>query len=205
MKGKQAKITGVILAGGRARRMGGQDKGLIPLIDRPLITYVLDAVKPCVDQLLINANRSQEEYKRFQIPVISDETTGFDGPLAGILAAMKVSQTDALITAPCDTPMLQERMVQRMINTMRNHEAEICVAHDGNRLQPVFLGLDCELKKNLERYLDSGNRKIDIWLNQHVMKVVDYSDCPEMFVNINSPDELADIEAMMMKKGLSRE
>ncbi|MEE9395521.1 MAG: molybdenum cofactor guanylyltransferase MobA [Methylococcales bacterium] len=202
MKGKQAKITGVVLAGGRARRMSGEDKGLIPLNDRPLITYVLGALKPCVDQLLINANRNQKEYEKFGIPVISDETTGFDGPLAGILAAMKISQTDALITVPCDTPMLQERMVQRMINTMRNHKAEIYVAHDGNRLQPVFLGLDCKLKKSLERYLDSGNRKIDIWLNQHVMKVIDYTDCPEMFININSPDELANIEQVLMEKGL---
>ena len=74
-------ITGIILAGGRARRMGGQDKGLIKLARKPMIEYVLNAIKPQVDDIIINANRNQTVYEKYGFPVVADQIEGYCGPL----------------------------------------------------------------------------------------------------------------------------
>ena len=113
------RITGLILAGGRARRMGGQDKGLIPLAGRPLIAWVIEALRPQVGSILISANRNQAAYAAFGYPVIGDEAggpdlTGFQGPLAGIAAAMTLAQTPWLLTLPCDTPLLPADLAARL-------------------------------------------------------------------------------------------
>ena len=95
-------LTGMILAGGKARRMGGQDKGLIPYQGRPLIAHVLERLEPQVQAILINANRSHDQYAQFGHPVIADAEGGFLGPLAGILAGLRAAQTELLLCVPCD-------------------------------------------------------------------------------------------------------
>ena len=87
-------ITAVILAGGKGRRLEGQDKGLVVYQDKPLIQHVIERIQPQVANIVINANRNQEEYKRFGFPVISDEMSDFQGPLAGFSTAMKSVKTD---------------------------------------------------------------------------------------------------------------
>ena len=114
-----AAITGLILAGGRARRMGGQDKGLIPLAGRPLIAWVIAALTPQVGRILINANRNQAAYAAFCHPVIGDEAggaelAGFQGPLAGIAAAMTRAETPWLLTLPCDAPLAPADLASRL-------------------------------------------------------------------------------------------
>ena len=95
-------FTGVILAGGAASRMGGQDKGLIPLNGRPLIEYILDAFTPQVGQVIINANRNQALYAHYGHPVIKDDFTGFCGPLAGMASCLRSVTTPIMVTTPCD-------------------------------------------------------------------------------------------------------
>ena len=114
-----AAITGLILAGGRARRMGGEDKGLIPLAGRPLIAWVIDALAPQVGRILISANRNQAAYAAFGHPVIGDEAVGaelagFQGPLAGIAAAMTRMETPWLLTLPCDAPLAPADLASRL-------------------------------------------------------------------------------------------
>lgn len=191
MQTDHAKITGVVLAGGQARRMGGNDKGLIVLQGRPLVGYAIDALRPVSGQILINANRNRATYADFGYPVIPDQSSGFDGPLAGILSAMKAAETPYLLTVPCDCPRLQGDLLRRMMETRDTYHADACVAHDGERLHPVVLLLACRLEDSLEAYLAAGQRKIDTWLNQHRLVTVDYSDHPEMFQNVNTREDLA--------------
>ncbi|MEI8077836.1 MAG: molybdenum cofactor guanylyltransferase, partial [Betaproteobacteria bacterium] len=99
-------ITGLILAGGRAQRMGGIDKGLIPFHGKALIESAIQALKSQVGQILINANRNITKYSIYGYPVIVDEAPDFSGPLAGFSAGLKVCKTPYLVTSPCDSPLM---------------------------------------------------------------------------------------------------
>jgi molybdenum cofactor guanylyltransferase len=197
MSDNQTKITGVVLAGGLARRMGGTDKGLIQLKGRPLISYAIDAILSVTDRALINANRNHEAYRALGYPVVSDRTSTFDGPLAGILSAMQTVETPYILTLPCDCPLFEGEHLQRMVDTMDAEKMDCCTAFDGRRLHPVFLLLDCRLSASLDAYLSTGQRKIDTWLNQHRLGLVDYSDQPEIFRNVNTQEDLAVVESAL--------
>ncbi len=197
MYDNQAKITGVVLAGGLARRMGGTDKGLIHLQGRPLISYAIDALLSVTDRVLINANRNHEAYRALGYPVVSDRTSTFDGPLAGILSAMQTVETPYILTLPCDCPLFEGEHLRRMVDTMDAEKMDCCAAFDGHRLHPVFLLLDCRLSASLEAYLSTGQRKIDTWLNQHRLGLVDYSDQPEIFRNVNTQEDLTAVQSAL--------
>jgi molybdenum cofactor guanylyltransferase len=194
MSPRSITVTGVVLAGGLARRMGGGDKGLIPFAGRPLIAYALAAIGPVVDQVIINANRNPDKYREFGVPVVPDHTTSFDGPLAGILAAMLGTESDYLLTVPCDSPLIDSETLDRMIAAMEGEPVDCLVADDGERLHPVVLLVDRRLQQDLAAYLGRGERKIDRWFMQHRWKAVNFSDRPGVFRNINTPQELADLE-----------
>ncbi len=189
-----SNVTAVILAGGKGRRMGGVDKGLIEFNGQALIKPIIAALAPQVEQLIINANRNLESYRELGYPVISDADNNFFGPLAGFLAAMKAADNDELFLAPCDGPLLKGELMQRLISARRNSSSDIAVAHDGNRLQPVYVSLLTNLKTSLEAYLHSGERKIDHWYQQHSVIQVDCSDIKDCFVNINTLDERNQLE-----------
>ncbi|MFT5133099.1 MAG: molybdopterin-guanine dinucleotide biosynthesis protein A [Gammaproteobacteria bacterium] len=188
-------ITAVILAGGQARRMGGQDKGLIEVSGKPMIEYLITALRVQLDNIIINANRNQDIYGKYGFPVIADNYEGFNGPLAGMASCMKVIETKYMITAPCDSPNLPADYVLRMFNALEEHQSDISVADSGERIQPVFSLLKCSLLDSLLDYLDSGERKIDRWFEQHAMTRVDFSDKPETFINVNTLEDIKNIEA----------
>ncbi len=181
------EITAVILAGGRGRRMGGKDKGLVKLNGAPLIEHVLSAVSPQVGQLVINANRNIEEYQRYGFPVVSDAMADYQGPLAGFASTMAAAETDYIVTIPCDSPLPPADLVQRLVHALQSENAELAVAHDGERLQPVFALIQVSLLPSLQEFLQRGDRKIDLWYAQHKMAKADFSDTPETFLNINTP------------------
>src|SRR5690606_37051954 len=105
-------VSGVILAGGRATRMGGDDKGWVPLAGTPLIQHVLTRLRPQVDEVLINANRSQARYRQLA-PVIGDAQADFQGPLAGMLAGLTAARHDWVLFVPCDGPALPLDLMTR--------------------------------------------------------------------------------------------
>jgi molybdenum cofactor guanylyltransferase len=191
----EAPITGVILAGGEARRMGGNDKGLLALRGRPMIAYTLESLRPQVDTLLISANRNMDRYAEFGFPVVGDTLTGFHGPLAGIYSAMRAAGTPLIATVPCDAPFLPPDLVRRLGAALRDTGTDIAVAHNGERMQPVFALLRRELADALERFLARGERKIDRWYAEHRTTIVDFSDAPATFINVNTPDEVTQVEA----------
>lgn len=185
----RSQITAVILAGGQGRRMGGKDKGLIHFSNKPLIQSVIEKILPQVEHIIINANRNTAAYEAFGYPVISDTMNDFQGPLAGILAAMICAPTKYIACVPCDGPMLSDTLVTRLASQLLENNAEIAVAHDGNRLQPVYVLISTFLIDSLEQYLLSGERKIDRWYAQHNVTMVDFSDSPDSFININTHQE----------------
>ena len=184
-----AEVTAVILAGGRGRRMGGVDKGLVEINNLPLIEHALSAMSPQVGQLIINANRNIEEYQRYGFPVVSDTMADYQGPLAGFASTMAAAETDYIVTIPCDSPLLPADLVQRLVHALQNGDAELAVAHDGQRLQPVFALIRVSLLPGLLEFLRRGDRKIDLWYAQHKMAMADFSDIPETFLNINTPGD----------------
>lgn len=192
---KPTQATGVILAGGLARRMNHQDKGLIPYKGRPMISYAIAAMSPVVDQLIINANRNHEQYRQFGWPVIADKSSSFDGPLAGIVTAMDYSESGVLLVMPCDCPLVTSEHLQRLLNALTKQEADIAVAFDGECLHPVFLALKTSLHTGLQDYLASGQRKVGDWLALYTVVKTDFSDQPELFININTMDELSTLES----------
>lgn len=184
-------ITAVILAGGQGRRMGGQDKGLIEFNGRPIIELLIDQLNQQNIAIVINANRNQDIYQQYAYPVISDELADFQGPLAGFATAMAKVDTGYILTLPCDGPVLADNFVDLFIENHRRKQAPICVADDGERLQPVYALIKVELLENLLAFLQSGGRKIDRWYAQHDFEKVDFSSQKSMFANINKPEDRA--------------
>ena len=191
----QTKIAGVILAGGLARRMNNQDKGLIPYKGRPLVSYAIAALTDVTDQVLINANRNREHYQAFGLPVVADQTDNFDGPLAGVLTAMIYTDADVLMVIPCDSPLIKAEHLQKLLTARAENVADVAVAFDGVRLHPVFLAIKTSLKTGLENYLASGQRKVGDWLEQQKTVTADFSNEAEIFFNINTLTDLSALEA----------
>lgn len=182
------KICWVILAGGKASRMGGDDKGLILVNGSPLIELVVNAIKPQTDLLYINANRNIEQYQSFTT-VIEDELANFQGPLAGVQSCLTHIENDWIGFTPCDSPNIPSDLIQRLNQHIRS-DVDIIVAHDGKHPQPVFsLWNRCALTK-LNTFLENGDRKIKILLQQCTTVYADFSDIPETFINLNTPEEL---------------
>lgn len=196
-------ITGVVLAGGRATRWDGRDKGLIEVCGRPMISHVLDALRPQVDHVLINANRNLDDYRAFGEPVVSDASDEFLGPLAGIASGLTAARTEWVVIVPCDSPLLTPECVARLGAAHdENGMIDIAVAHDGKRIQPVFALIRRGVVDDLKAFLESGGRKIDQWYEQQRMQLVDFSDIPDNFENINRPEDRDRLEGRIRNRTL---
>jgi len=187
------EITALILAGGKSRRMGGRDKGLLPFGDDLLVGHVIRAIVPQVGAAMISANRHREDYERFGLPVLADPIADFQGPLAGFLAGLQAVKTQYLLTLPCDGPVVIPDLARRLAAGMSAADADIAVAHDGQRLQPVYALLNARVLPGLRQALDEGERKIDRWYPRHHWVTVDFSDAPQQFSNINTPEDYANV------------
>lgn len=187
-------VTGLVFAGGLARRMDGREKGLLALRGRPLIAHVLERFAPQVGGIVINANRECETYVGFGHPVIADVIGGFAGPLAGLQAGLQACATPLLATAPCDAPLLPLDLVARLHDALVASRAPIAAASTGGRLQPTFMLCRREVLGDLERYLSGGGRKIHTWLVDMGVLAVPFAD-DAAFANINTPAELDALES----------
>lgn len=184
-------VTGVVLAGGLGRRMGGVDKGLQELDGRPLVAHVIGRLAPQVGSLLINANRNRESYAAFGHPVVADAIDGFAGPLAGLHAALAAATTPFVATAPCDSPFLPEDLVFRLFAALTVNAAQIAVARTGDQVHPVFCLCRRELLPSLAAYLQAGERRFGGWTATLAAVEVAFDDQPAAFENINTRAELA--------------
>jgi molybdopterin-guanine dinucleotide biosynthesis protein A len=188
-------ITGLVLAGGMGRRMGGVDKGLLELRGRPLVAWVVERLRPQVDSLLINANQNRERYAGFGCPVVADQIPDFAGPLAGLHAALSAASTPLVATAPCDSPFLPEDLVSRLFSALTAAGAEIAVARTFDQPHPVFCLCRRELLPHLAVFLAGGGRKFERWYATLKVVEVAFDDEADAFENINTREELGRFEA----------
>jgi len=192
-------LAAIILAGGRATRMDGQDKGLIPLAGRPMIAHVIDAIRPQVNALAVNANRSLDAYAALGLPVLNDDMADYPGPLAGMAAGLAWCPAEGLLTLPCDGPQVPPDLAERLQAALG--DGEVAVAHDGKRLQPVHALLRRRCLPSLQAFLADGGRKIDRWYATLDTRIADLSDRQDLFVNVNTPEQRAAMEAHLLGKG----
>lgn len=183
-----AKVTGVVLAGGRATRMGGQDKGLLLLNGKPLWRHVASRLLPQVDSLVISANRNIELYQQSGFSVITDTLADFPGPLAGMLSVMQAVESEWFLFCPCDTPNIPADVVSRLQAAI--NDAPAAWVNDGQRDHPTLCLVNRRVIPLLEAYLASGERRVMVFLKQAGGHDVLFSDGAHRFANVNTPDDL---------------
>jgi len=188
-------ITGVVLAGGLGRRMGGVDKGLQVLRGKPLVQWVIERFAPQVDELLINANQNLDRYEELGYRVIRDEIGGFAGPLAGLHRALTEARHERVATVPCDSPFLPRDLVARLSSALDAAGADLAVARTGDQPHPVFCLCRKEVLPGLTAFLAAGGRKIDAWYASLKAVEVPFDDAVAAFSNINTRDELRNFES----------
>ena len=181
-------VTGIVLAGGQGRRMGGVDKGLQLLHGKPMVAAVLARLAPQVDEILINANQNLEAYARFGCRVVPDTVGGFAGPLAGLHAGMSEASHPLVLTVPCDSPFLPLDLFSRLEKELKQND--LAVARTGDQPHPVFALVRTTVKKNLEDCLSRGGRKIDAWYGSLKVIEIPFDDEADAFRNINTREEL---------------
>ena len=174
--------------------MGGVDKGLMLLRGKPMVAWVIERLRPQVDELVINANQNLDRYRALGETVHPDEIDGYIGPLAGLHAALGRTELPLLVTAPCDSPFLPVDLVARLHDALLEHGADLAVAHTFDQRHPVFTLCRRTVLPTLTAYLDAGGRKMDGWYAPLKQVDVSFDDQPEAFRNINTRTELDDLE-----------
>lgn len=174
--------------------MGGVDKGLVALQQKPLIQHVIGRLTPQVDEILINANREIAQYQSFTYPVLQDSHENFIGPLAGFSLGLQYAKYDYLLTVPCDSPFLPHDLAQRLLDALIAHDADIAVASSDGNVHPVFCLCKKSVLPSLTAYLKTGERRVSSWQKSLAYTEVDFSDCSEAFTNLNTFEDLAALE-----------
>ena len=188
---------GVILAGGLATRMGGGDKGLLPLGDSTILGHVIDRLAPQVAGLALNANGDPARFAALGLPVIADSIAGFAGPLSGVLAGLDWAADQGashIVTAAADTPFLPCDLVPRL-QLAGGNQGLALAASPGVR-QPTFGLWPVALREDLRAALLGGLRKVVLWTNDHGAGTAEFPD-DIAFFNVNTPDDLARAQGML--------
>ncbi len=194
------RVLGVILAGGRATRMGGGDKGLREVAGRRLIDHVIDRLGPQVAGMAINANGDPERFAEFGLSVLPDSLPDHPGPLAGVLAGLDwaaAKGADAIVTAAADTPFFPHDLVTRL--TTAGDLALAASSDADGRLQrhPTFGLWPVRLREDLREALTGGLRKIVLWTDGHGAATVEFPAEPfDPFFNVNTPEDIARAEGL---------
>ena len=197
-------LLGVVLAGGKASRMGGGDKSLLPLAGRRIIDHVLERLQLQVSDLALNANGDPARFTEFGLPVVADSVSEFPGPLAGVLAGLDWAAeqgADHILTVAADTPFfpmdLRSRLEQARV--LQAKPIALAATQGSGKLyrHPTFGLWPVSLRDDLRQALATGMRKVVLWTDQHgVAEALFSSDGYDPFFNINTPEDLVKAEAM---------
>lgn len=188
--GRRPSLTGIILAGGLATRMGGVDKGLVTWQGQPLVARVAARLAPQVDSVMIVANRNQDTYAKWG-RVVSDIIQGFEGPLAGLHAGLTSMGSDWALVVPVDAPLLSSTLADALWPSVAGtlHAFAPVCAHDGHRPQPLFGLYHGSNASSMAASLTRGERTLMRWHDQASTRWVNVGT-PDAFSNLNTPDEL---------------
>jgi molybdopterin-guanine dinucleotide biosynthesis protein A len=203
-------VTGVILAGGQSRRMGGGDKGLLDLAGKPMLAHVIERLAPQVGRLIINANGDPARFAGLGLPVVADTVPDFAGPLAGVLAGMRWARANTpaarwIATAAGDAPLLPTDLVARSLTALRDQPGGIALAQSGGELHPVIGLWPVALADDLEAQLTQGVRKVLAWTDRHGTVPVAFALVAvggaelDPFFNANTPQDLDALRAALAR------
>ena len=181
-------ITGVVLAGGKASRMGGVDKGLQTLNGTPLWQHVAHTLSKQVSTLAISANKNLAVYRESGYPVYPDSLADYPGPLAGMLSVMQQCDAEWLLFCPCDTPFIPDCLAERFVK--HKETSAVVWAHDGERDHPTIALMHRQLIPALQSYLAAGERRVMVFMRQAGGHSVDFSDMKQAFININTLEQI---------------
>ncbi len=202
------QVAGVILAGGRSRRMGGGDKSLRALNGKPLLRHVIERLGGQALPIALNANGDASRFSPFGLPVIPDATTDFAGPLAGVLAGLRwvaEATPDArfIVTAACDTPFFPSDLVEKLLAATGEGYPCIALAASGGKAHPVFGLWPIALADDLALSLEAGTRKVLHWTDRHPHFIVEFAFADfggtlvDPFFNANTPEDLIEAERLL--------
>lgn len=205
-------VTGVLLAGGLSRRMGGGDKCLRDLAGKPMLAHVIERLQPQVGAMVINANGAPERFAPFGLDVVPDTVGGFAGPLAGVLAGMRWSAAHApdaqwIVTVSTDAPFLPLDLTERLLAAIGDAPQTIAMAASGGDVHPVIGLWPVVLAADLEEQLNAGVRKVLHWTDRHASVVVDFPFLSfhgrevDPFFNANTPEELDEARDLIESRG----
>jgi len=192
-------ITAVILAGGKASRMEGLDKGLVKLANKALIEYVINTIQQHVDQILISANRNIDQYQQFGFPVISDDKNEYNGPLSGICEALKRCNSKYLLVLPCDCPFIEVDIIEKLYKSAEKNNSDVVLIHDGQFLQPLFSLISKNALPSLEECIAAKNFKVKQWMTEQKHSIIK-DNRTMMFFNINNKNDLESAEKLISSK-----
>ena len=188
---------GVILSGGAGKRLSGIDKGLHIYRDKPLVLWVVNALTPQTNDVLICINRNKTEYEKFTSSVVSDFGETYQGPIAGIVSAIDHCSTfdkyvayHQLLISSCDTPLLPPNYFQKLNDALTSSNHLVAVANDGERNQNLHCLIKQEAWQSLIDFYDGGGRAVHRWYKKIGVLEVDFSKQADCFLNINSADQL---------------
>ncbi len=201
-------ITGVILAGGLSRRMGGGDKGLLALGTQSMIGHVIARVRPQVGALVLNANGDPARFAPLGLPVVADTIDGFVGPLAGVLAGMRWAAANTpgaeyVASVSADAPFLPADLVVKLHAALAKQPQAIALARSADELHPVIGLWPVNLADDLEQELRTGTRKVLRWTDKHGTIPVDFQPISaggqqiDPFFNANTPEELDEARRLL--------
>jgi molybdopterin-guanine dinucleotide biosynthesis protein A len=189
-------LAAVILSGGQGSRMGGQDKGLIVVDGRPMIMNALELVSRFTRSFAISCNRNHSTYSQFKCVMLEDKVSDFQGPLAGIHAALLhyESQNEGLFShlmvLPCDTPRLQETLLTKLVLAAQKNPSSICYLATSDRPQFLHAIIPVQCLASLTRWLEQGERAVYKWYRQHSVVEVEVTDSDGSMRNINTQSDV---------------
>jgi molybdopterin-guanine dinucleotide biosynthesis protein A len=187
------KITGVVQAGGRSARMGGEPKALIELGGRRIVERVVAAIAPIVDDVLVVTN-TPELYAFLGVPMVGDVFPDH-GSLGGIYSGLLAASGDAAFTVACDMPFLRTDVARLVVE--RAGEADVVIPRVGEQLETMHASYAKTCLPHIEARLRARRLKIVGFFED--VRVVEISesavrqlvDPAVVFMNVNTPDELA--------------
>jgi molybdopterin-guanine dinucleotide biosynthesis protein A len=201
-------VFGLILAGGLGRRMGGVDKGLIPIGGRPMLEYVISRLRPQCGGLVLNANGDPRRFSAFGLPVVADSVPGYAGPLAGVLAGLDWladhhPEGRWMVSVAADTPFFPGNFVQRLIEARVAEDVQMACAASGGRPHPVFALWSVEMRADLRNALAQGDgiRKVMVFVERYRFAIAEWPAEPlDPFFNVNTQEDVAQAEALAHRR-----